>query len=112
MSVRAYKIIKIERESIPSFSLWNDDDVIELLDDNLLITDQTDEAGGIIELKCNEFRDWYENEWEEIKEEIDSRGGDIGELATNQDFIKRAEEIFIQLLQDAKDEEYIQYYCL
>ena len=32
MSVRAYKVIKIEREQSPTFNLWHDEKLVEYLD--------------------------------------------------------------------------------
>lgn len=50
MSVRAYRINKIEHEESPTFNLWNDRNIIEWLEDN---SDFVNEERDIIELEVS-----------------------------------------------------------
>lgn len=49
MSVRAYKIIKKEVEEQPSFNLYHDEDLLEMLESRGEYTDRTDDGAGTME---------------------------------------------------------------
>ena len=57
MSVRAYKIITKEVEKEPSFNLWNDSDLLDMLMSRGEYTDnRNDEGSGSIEFSVESIR--------------------------------------------------------
>lgn len=56
MSVRAYRVISIDTEGSPTFNLWHDDEVVELLG----VSDKgalNDDGCGLIEFSVSEIDD-------------------------------------------------------
>ena len=51
MSVRAYKIIKIEYSKDPSFNLWTQSEIVEYLD-----LDISDSGGGMVEIEIADIK--------------------------------------------------------
>lgn len=59
MSVRAYRIIKIERAEEPSFNLWHDEELLDMLDD---MNDQRNMDGnGFLEVPVHSLENAIAN---------------------------------------------------
>jgi len=85
MSVRAYKVLDIKTAKDPSFNLWHDDAITDLID-----SDQLDaNGGGLVELSRNDI--------ETRIKEYKKQGQDASLLKS--------------VLKDFGDEDYCQYYC-
>lgn len=58
MSVRAYRVIKIERAENPSFNLWHDDRIIDFLDEHeeRQVSYDLGESGGQIEVSVSTIK--------------------------------------------------------
>lgn len=93
MSVRAYRIIKIETEAGESFNLWRDNTLNDELEKSGYYDNLNDDSGGILEISISALK--------EIIEEI---GNTI-----NPDILENLHKD-IEAAVDA-GEEYIQYYC-
>ena len=61
MSVRAYKIKKIEYEPTPTFNLWSDDLVVQTFE-NEIKWGMNEEGGGIIYIDRKAVEDAIEDE--------------------------------------------------
>ena len=88
MSVRAYRVVKIVQDDEPTFNLWHDEKIMELLDVTSL--EGLTENGGLIEL-----------EEEKIEEALATPNLD-----------KKTEETLKKMLVQAnEDGGYVKYYC-
>lgn len=50
MSVRAYRVTKIEHEHPNSFNLWHDEELMEFLDKNDCLSSLNSNSSGILEI--------------------------------------------------------------
>lgn len=91
MSVRAYRINKIETEADCSFNLWQDTELMDYLEEKEAITGCRDENGGQIEVSVSVLKDAVETL------ELES-------------FIKEALLADIKWAEE-KGDDYVQYYC-
>lgn len=57
MSVRAYRINKIEKESGETFNLWHDRVVVDYLVDSGITSSLNDDLMGIIEIEVKQLRE-------------------------------------------------------
>jgi len=93
MSVRAYRINKIEREKGKSFNLWHDEELVKFLDNETGFFRKLDmDCCGVTEASVEKLK----RALEEVRLEDDVR-------EQIEKDIKWAE---------ANEEEWIQYYCL
>lgn len=62
MSVRAYRIIKIERAEDSSFNLWHDTELLEeLLDSEGALDQRNNDGGGFIEVSVDGLKSVLKN---------------------------------------------------
>lgn len=91
MSVRAYKLIKIDHDTAPTFNCWNDEKIMRLFD-----TDDFTENGGIITTTLKQ-----------IQSELDEAEAQKNKTNEDKEYIKTLK----QIIKDFGDEDFIQYYC-
>jgi hypothetical protein len=78
MSVRAYRINKIEREGSPTFNLWNSESILDFLrDEGSILSTLNEDSCGQLEVSVElwervlkEVKDLDEYEIEAIKNDI------------------------------------------
>jgi hypothetical protein len=93
MSIRAYRVIKIEHAQPNSFNLCHDDKLVNFLERNYGFLEGMNEGGGLTEVPVEGLREALANPELELDEDaIEALKRDI-EAA------------------DREGEEYIQYYC-
>ena len=93
MSVRAYRVIKIECAQPNSFNLWHDDKLVNFLDREYGFFEGMNEGGGLTEVPVEGLREALANPELELDEYI-------------VEALKRDIEAA-----DQEGDEYIQYYC-
>ena len=93
MSVRAYRVIKIECAQPNSFNLWHDDKLVNFLDREYGFFEGMNEGGGLTEVPVEGLREALANPELELDEYIIEA-------------LKRDIEAA-----DQEGDEYIQYYC-
>lgn len=100
MSVRAYKIKKIDTVESPTFNLWQD----QFIKDHLVDFEQLNsDCCGIIEIRADDAKILLK----EIK-----KGDHNQYFKENKDEDKKDTiEIIKQIIKDA-DDDYVDYYCL
>lgn len=89
MSVRAYRVNKIDHEQHSTFNLWHDDGLVEFLDRNYGLYERMSDGTGLVELPIEALE-------EAIKE------------------LKLDEELVEALKRDieaCRDNGYVTYYC-
>lgn len=91
MSVRAYKILEIRTAKSPTFNCWNDERVFELAANK----EKYSENGGELSYCVEDVKT-------AIKEELS-----LPKKEQNTEYVN----ILRQIVKDAKDEDYIDYYC-
>ena len=84
MSVRAYKVNRIEHEGRETFNLWYDEEVMEWLGDLGL----NEDGFGLIEVRRKDIEGTLEEGCE-----------------------GRLREVLEKMLEDCGNEDYVQYYC-
>jgi hypothetical protein len=94
MSVRAYKITRLEYDRRESFNLWHDDEIVEWLERNGNLSTLDDDSCGIIEIS---------------KEDFLRMKADLGrsENENTQEALKRIEGDFLI----GYNSDYVMYYC-
>jgi hypothetical protein len=90
MSVRAYKIINIRTKKYPTFNCWDDQKVMDLAKNLDRYMD-----GGELEFEVSELKSALEEERSKDKDDQDK------------DFIGA----LTRMIRDAKNDEYVSYYC-
>lgn len=95
MSVRAYKVIKIETEKEPTFNIWND---IFIYDGLVFCGSEISEEIITVEYDCVKELEKY---FQEKKNNALWSAEDVA----------RYQEIIDKLLKDTKEKGYAQYYC-
>jgi len=93
MSVRAYRVIKIECAQPNSFNLWHDDKLVDFLDREYGFFEGMNEGGGLTGVPV-----------EGLKEALAKPELELGEDVI--EALKRDIEAA-----DQEGDEYIQYYC-
>lgn len=102
MSVRAYKINKIDYEDTESFNLWHDEALVtELSNDGYL--DSLNEGSGIVEIPVKILSD--------ILNEVIPSGVDMGKPFIDLDGYTREKLTADVAWAREHDEDYLQYYC-
>lgn len=93
MSVRAYRVIKIETAKPNSFNLWHDDKLVNFLDHNYGFFEGMNENSGLTEVPVEGLREALANPELELDEDVIEA-------------LKRDIEAA-----DQEGNEYVQYYC-
>ena len=93
MSVRAYRVIKIECAKPNSFNLWHDDELVNFLDQEYGFFEDMNADGGLTEVPVEGLREALANPALELDEYI-------------VEALKRDIEAA-----DQEGDEYIRYYC-
>jgi len=93
MSVRAYRVIKIEYAQPNSFNLWHDDKLVDFLDREYGFFEGVNEGGGLTEVPV-----------EGLKEALAKPEFELDEYIV--EALKRDIEAAEQ-----EGEQYVQYYC-
>lgn len=95
MSVRAYKINKIDFEQKETFNLWHCDSIREWLIGNGCYETMNDDGCGIMDVSRAHIQEVLKD-----KKEQESLGFDKEDI-----------KILKQMLKDCGENDYVQYYC-
>ncbi|TET41596.1 MAG: hypothetical protein E3J60_04135 [Dehalococcoidia bacterium] len=91
MSVRAYRVTKIEHEESDSFNLWHDDKLVDFLDREYdFFAGLTNEGTGLVEVPVEALQ--------EALEKVDMD--------------KELKEAIQKDIEACRDDGYVTYYCL
>jgi len=93
MSVRAYRVNKLEYNSYDSFNLWHDEKLVELLEREGYLRRLDEDLCGFLEVPLSFLEDVVKNYRDEIREDT------LESLKEDIEFAK------------AKGESWILYYC-
>jgi len=89
MSVRAYRVAKIEHEESDTFNLWHDDKLTEFLDNEYGFYEQITEGGGLVDVSVEALQEALE------KVEMDDE----------------LREAIQKDIEACRDKGYVTYYC-
>jgi len=108
MSIRAYKVKKIEYEISESFNLWHDRELMNILEESSNFYTRLDDD-------CSGFTEILDNEFNEIKENLEEVIDGLESCKTCQKERKEKAEHYKEVLkemeEEIKKEGYIRYYC-
>jgi len=57
MSVRAYRVKRIEHEQSDSFNLWHDEGLVKFLEEKGCLSQLNDDLGGLIEIPIDVLKE-------------------------------------------------------
>ena len=96
MSVRAYKIIKIEHEKQPTFNCWQDHDVLEI-------------AEGDSEGLLNIQQERAEEKLASVRAKLKGLSGDCDDEQARP--LRELETILCDIIKDCGEDGYADYFC-
>jgi len=96
MSLRAYKLIEIKTEDAPTFNLWYDDRIND-------IVDEQDEKTSFSTIQKENAEDLLEKIEYELKNQKNTE--------KEKEELKYYVKTLKQIIADCGDEEYCDYYC-
>ena len=89
MSVRAYRVTKIEHEEADTFNLWHDDKLVDFLDSEYGFHEQLTEGGGLVDVTVEALQEALEKV--EMEDEL--------------------REVIQKDIEACREQGYVTYYC-